>query len=101
MGTHHTLGVSPSRERVDQIRVRAEALVMERTPVRFRELVLVWAQSDAGTFPCVEQARDEAREELEVLCGALGEWAALAPHEVFPVGLVSRTRPTPPDEWWW
>ena len=81
---------------------RAERLLEQRAAARFRELVLAWAASDEDEFPTREQAEDEARQELEVLCGGLGLWATLSPEEVFPLGLIPAQRLLPRDEeWWW
>lgn len=86
---------------VAQISARAERLLDVRAQARFRELVLDWAAADEGLFPTRDMARDEARAELEVLCRALGGWAALPPEEVFPSGLIRAERLLPRDEEWW
>lgn len=92
--------VAASPQRVAEIEARAAALLRRRTQERFRELVLEWAARNEGAFPTPALADAQAREELEVLCRAIGRWAALTPAEVFPLGLLPVERLLASEEEW-
>lgn len=89
----HQPFVSSTPSRVDAVLRRAQADIVLGREARFWALVAEWATRDGGPFPTREQAERQVREELEVLCRALGTWAALTPDEVFPA-----RRPEPPDD---
>lgn len=79
------------------IRQRADRLIAQRADELYREAIARWAAAEVGAFPTRLEAYAVAEEELEVLCLALGQWAALDPSEVFPP-IAPRRRE--PSEWW-
>jgi hypothetical protein len=95
---HNNPWVGQSPRRVNQIHVRATVTIKARTDQRYRDLVQRWAAANDGPFPTMDVAEQQVRREYEVLCRALGRWAAVNPDEVFPPVVAP---PAPHDEWEW
>lgn len=56
----------------------------------YHDMLLAWAAVDDGPVPSREQARERALDEVEVLVRALGEWAELPAHRLWPTADLAR-----------
>jgi len=68
---------------VENLRARVAGTVRERAQEIHRNKVMEWAAANSGTYPSCADAVEQAREEIEVLCRGLGEWAAVRAANVF------------------
>ena len=63
---------------------RREAHIERRAIAVRNELLMQWAARDDGALPTFADAVEYATQETDALCEALGDLAAVPPHEVFP-----------------
>lgn len=65
-----------------QVLARLNVWVRERTEHLYQDALAEWARADAGPFPRRADLAQQAKDEVEQLCRALGPWAAVNPGEL-------------------
>lgn len=70
-------------ETIKMLRRRVDKIVRARAEEIHRNEVAAWAAANSGAYPTIGDASSQASEEIEILCGGLGEWAAVRPTLVF------------------
>lgn len=69
------------RKRINQ---RAAGYLSAQVETEYERGLAEWAADDEAPFPDRGLIRLRLRSELEVLCAALGSWAAAEPSDLFP-----------------
>lgn len=71
-------------ERDREILLRATAYCAAATQRAHREAIARWATDDDAPFRTESDCRVAVQQEIEILCRALGTWAALPAEHLFP-----------------
>jgi hypothetical protein len=73
-----------TKELTAAITRRADDVVRTVGERRYRSELAAWSRDELDTFPVREEIEAEIREELVVLCQALGAWATVEPARLWP-----------------